>query len=377
MVGYNFMGKAHSNAWRQVNHFFPDLPAKVELHTLCGRTKDATEKHAGIYGWNRTVNDFQELLDNPDIDIIDITSPNNQHAEMTIRACNAGKAVLCEKPLAMNVAEAEAVVAAAKKNKTINMVCHNYRRAPAIAFAKQMIENGDLGDRFFHFRARYAQDWIVDPEFPLVWRLQKSVAGSGSNGDLAAHLIDVAHFLIGGMKEVCGLMETFVKDRPVLAEVKAGLSATAGKKRGKVTVDDAVSFIGRFKNGAVGNIEATRFATGHKNGMEFEINGNKGSIIFNFEDMNRLKYFSVDDPVGKQGFRDILVSEGVHPYWKAWWPPGHIIGYEHTFIHTVADLITNVVEGKNTHPTFVDGLECQKVLDAVDASVKSRTWEKV
>jgi len=168
-----------------------------------------------------------------------------------------------------------------------------------------------------------------------------------------------------------------LKDRPVLAEVKAGLSATAGKKRGKVTVDDAVTFIGRFKNGALCNIEATRFATGHKNGMEFEINGNKGSIIFNFEDMNRLKFYSADDPAGKQGFRDILVSEGVHPFWKAWWPPGHIIGYEHTFVHTVADLITNVVKGRNTHPTFEDGLACQKVLDAVDASVKSRTWEKV
>jgi predicted dehydrogenase len=338
----------------------------------------APSEHAAIYGWNRVENDFATLLDNPEIDIIDITSPNNQHAEMAIAACNAGKAVLCEKPLAMNVAEAQAVVAAAKKNKTINMVCHNYRRAPAIAFAKQMIENGDLGDRFFHFRARYAQDWIVDPEFPLVWRLQKSVAGSGSHGDLAAHLIDVAHYLIGGMKEVCGMMETFVKDRPVLAEVKAGLSATAGTKRGKVTVDDAVSFIGRFKNGAVGNIEATRFATGHKNGMEFEINGNKGSIMFAFEDMNRLKYFSANDPAGKQGFRDILVSEGgSHPYWKAWWPPGHIIGYEHTFIHTVADLITNVCEGRNTHPTFSDGLECQKVLDAVDESVKTRGWVKV
>lgn len=378
MVGYNFMGKAHSNAWRQVNHFFPDLPAKVELHTLCGRNQEATTKHAAIYGWNRTVNDYQALLDNPDIDIIDITSPNNQHAAMAIAACNAGKAVLCEKPLAMNVAEAEAVVAAAKKNKTINMVCHNYRRAPAIAFAKAMIENGDLGDRFFHFRARYAQDWIVDPEFPLVWRLQKSVAGSGSNGDLAAHLIDVAHYLIGGMKEVCGLMETFVKERPVLAEVGAGLSAKAGQKKGKVTVDDAVSFIGRFKNGAIANIEATRFATGHKNGMEFEINGNKGSICFNFEDMNRLKFYSAADPAGKQGFRDILVSEpGVHPFWKAWWPPGHIIGYEHTFVHTVADLITNVVNGRNTHPTFSDGLECQKVLDAVDASVKSKAWVKV
>jgi predicted dehydrogenase len=378
MIGYNFMGKAHSNAWRQVNRFFPDLPGQVELSIVCGRHREAVENAARVLGWSRAATDWRAVVEDPNIDIIDITTPNDTHAEIAIAAANAGKAVLCEKPLALNVKECEQMVAAVKKNKVVNMVCHNYRRIPAIALAKRMIENGDLGDRIYHYRARYGQDWIADPNFPLVWRLKKEIAGSGTHGDIDAHIIDLGRYLVGEIKEVCGLMETFIKERPVLEQAGVGLGAKAGKSMGKVTVDDAVSWIGRFKNGALANLEATRFAWGRKNQITLEINGSKGSLTFDFEDMNRLKFFSAEDPQAKQGFRDILVTDGaVHPYIKAWWPGGHIIGYEHTFVNTFADFVTAVVNGKSVQPTFQDGLENEKVLAAIEKSAKKRQWMKV
>ncbi|MEO8426764.1 MAG: Gfo/Idh/MocA family oxidoreductase [Verrucomicrobiota bacterium] len=378
MIGYNFMGKAHSNAWRQVNRFFPDLPGQIELSSVCGRNQAAVENAARVLGWSRAATDWRSVVEDPNIDIIDITTPNDTHAEIAIAAANAGKAVLCEKPLAMNVKECEQMVTAAKKNKVVNMVCHNYRRIPAIALAKRMIENGDLGDRIYHYRARYAQDWIADPDFPLVWRLKKEIAGSGTHGDIDAHIIDLGRYLVGEIKEVCGLMETFIKQRPVLEQAGGGLGAKAGKSMGKVTVDDAVSWIGRFKNGALANLDATRFAWGRKNQITIEINGSKGSLTFDFEDMNRLKFFSAQDPQEKQGFRDILVTDGaVHPYIKAWWPGGHIIGYEHTFVNTFADFVTAVVNGKSVQPTFQDGLENEKVLAAIEESAKKRQWMKV
>jgi predicted dehydrogenase len=378
MIGYNFMGKAHSNAWRQVNRFFPDLPGQVELSSVCGRHREAVENAARVLGWSRAATDWRAVVEDPNIDIIDITTPNDTHAEIAIAAANAGKAVLCEKPLALNVKECEQMVAAVKKNKVVNMVCHNYRRIPAIALAKRMIENGDLGDRIYHYRARYGQDWIADPNFPLVWRLKKEIAGSGTHGDIDAHIIDLGRYLVGEIKEVCGLMETFIKERPVLEQAGVGLGAKAGKSMGKVTVDDAVSWIGRFKNGALANLEATRFAWGRKNQITLEINGSKGSLTFDFEDMNRLKFFSAEDPQAKQGFRDILVTDGaVHPYIKAWWPGGHIIGYEHTFVNTFADFVTAVVNGKSVQPTFQDGLENEKVLAAIEKSAKKRQWMKV
>jgi predicted dehydrogenase len=265
------------------------------------------------------------------------------------------------------VKEATAMVAAVKKAKVVNMVCHNYRRIPAIAQAKKMIANGDLG-RIFHYRARYLQDWIVDPEFPLVWRLQSKIAGSGTHGDINAHIIDLGRYLVGDLSEVCGHLETFIKERP-LPENK--------KKKGKVTVDDAVITLARFKNGAIGSLEASRFALGRKNHIQIEINGSKGSLVFDFEDMNRLKYFNNADPADRQGYRDILVTESVHPYVGAWWPSGHIIGYEHTFVHTIYDFIEAVVKGKSVQPTFEDGLEDQKILDAVEKSSKLRRWVKI
>ena len=376
MIGYNFMGKAHSNAWRQAGKFF-DLPVDIELHTICGRNPSAVEKAKTQLGWSKAVTDWREVVNDPAIDIIDITTPNDTHAEIAIAAAKAGKAILCEKPLGMDIPECEAMVDAVKKARVVNMVCHNYRRIPAIALAKRMIDDGILGDRIFHYRARYAQDWIIDPNFPLVWRLQSKIAGSGTHGDINAHIIDLGRYLVGDIKEVSALMETFIKERPLLAEAGAGLGAKASKKMGKVTVDDAVSWIGRFKNGAIANLEATRFAYGRKNHITLEVNGSKGSIAFNFEDMNRLEYYNSGDPEDRRGFRSILVTEGVHPYAGAWWPSGHIIGYEHTFVNTFADFVKAVVSGKSVQPTFADGLANERVLAAVEKSAKTKSWIKV
>lgn len=376
MIGYNFMGKAHSNAWRQAGKFF-DLPAQVELHTICGRTAASVEAAREQLGWQNASTDWKAVVSNPDIDIVDICTPNDSHCEIAIEAARHGKAILCEKPLAMDVAECEKMIAAVKKARVVNMVCHNYRRIPAIAHAKKMIERGDLGDRIYHYRARYAQDWIADPNFPLVWRLQAKIAGSGTHGDIDAHIIDLGRYLVGEIKEVCGLMETFIKERPVLDQLKGSLGAKGGKKMGKVTVDDAVSWIGRFKNGAIANLEATRFANGRKNHITLEINGSKGSLFFDFEDMNRLKFYSTEDPADARGFRDILVTEASHPYAGAWWPPGHIIGYEHTFVNTFADFIKAVVDKKSVQPTFEDGWKNEKVLAAIEQSAKSRSWVNV
>src|ERR1700677_505166 len=371
MIGYNFMGRAHSNAWRQAGRFF-DLPAEIELNTICGRNADETAKAKDKLGWTKTSADWREVVADPGIDIIDITTPNDSHAEIAIEAAKHGKAILCEKPLALDVAECEAMVAAVKKAGVVNMVCHNYRRIPAIALAKKMIEDGVLGDRIFHYRARYAQDWITNPAFPLVWRLQSKIAGSGAHGDIDAHIIDLGRYLVDEIKEVCGMMETFIKERPLPVEGTVGRHAKPSDKTGKVTVDDAVSWIGRFKNGALANLEATRFAHGRKNHITLEINGSKGSLAFNFEDMNRLEYYNAEDPADRRGFRSILVTERTHPYTGSWWPPGHIIGYEHTFVNTFADFAMAVVAGKSVQPTFADGLANQRVLEAVAQGAKTR-----
>lgn len=376
MIGCNFMGKAHSNAWRQAPRFF-DLPADLRLKTVCGRDPAKTATAAARFGWETASTDWREVAADPEIDLIDITTPNDTHAEIAVAAAEAGKAVLCEKPLGLSVAECERMVAAVERAGVVNMVCHNYRRIPAVALAKRMIERGDLGDHLYHFRARYAQDWILDPGFPLVWRLQAEHAGSGAHGDINAHIVDLGRYLVGEIKEVCGLMDTFIKERPLLADTGAGLSAQAASQTGPVTVDDAVSWIGRFHHGAVANLEATRFAAGRKNGLTFEINGSSGSLVFDFEDMNRLKYYRTDDPSDLRGFRDILVTESEHPFVAGWWPPGHILGYEHTFVHTFADFVRAVVAGQSIQPTFADGLANERVLSAVSASARERQWVTV
>lgn len=376
MIGYNFMGKAHSNAWRQAPRFF-DLPADIQLHTICGRTPGPLEAARKTLGWEHASTDWRKVVADPRIHIVDVCTPNDSHCEIVLQAARHGKAILCEKPLALDVAQGEQMVAAVKKARVPNMICHNYRRIPAIALAKKMIGEGALGDRIYHYRARYAQDWIADPEFPLVWRLQSKIAGSGTHGDIDAHIIDLGRYLVGEIREVCGLMETFVKERPLLDQAGSGLRAKGAKKRGRVTVDDAVSWVGRFRNGALANLEATRFAQGRKNHITFEINGSGGSLAFDFEDMNRLKYYNAADPEGLRGFRDILVTEATHPYAGAWWPPGHILGYEHTFVNAFADFVHAVHAGKSVQPTLEDGLRNEKVLDAVSRSARTRQWTRV
>jgi predicted dehydrogenase len=371
MIGYKFMGRAHSNAWHKAPMFF-DLKAKPVMKVICGRDKSAVSNAAYRFGWERFETDWREVVNDPTIDIVDINTPNNAHADIALAAAKAGKHILCEKPLAMTVKECQAMTTAVKKAGVTNMVCFTYRRIPAIAQAKRMIEAGDLG-KIYHFRARYAQDWIVDPKFPLVWRLQSKVAGFGTHGDINAHIIDMGRYLVGEYKEVCGLMETFIKERPIMA-TQDGLTAQASDKMGKVDVDDAALFIGRFKNGAIANLEATRFALGRKNGIQVEINGSKGSLYFDFEDMNRLKFYNGSDPSDRRGFRDIIVTEGVHPYTGNWWPPGHIVGYEHTFVHAVVDFVNAIADRKQVKPDFEDGLINHTILEAVAKSAKTRKW---
>ena len=400
MIGYGFMGKAHSNAWRQAPHFFP-LKARPELHTICGRNLAAVQTARAQMGWQNAATDWRDVVESPLIDVVDINTPNDSHAEIAIAAAGAGKHVLCEKPLALDVKQAEAMLAAVQKAKVTHMVCHNYRRVPAIALARKLIAEGAIG-QVYHYYARYAQDWLVDPEAPMRWKLQKQFSGSGANGDINVHLIDLARFLVGEFKEVCGLMHTFVRERPLVggpgnpapapttkAEARPpkgkmrpnaqAAPAKADKKLGKVNVDDAALLIGRFENGALANLEATRYAAGRKNHMALEINGSKGSLYFDFEDMNRLKFCDTFSPPDRQGFRDILVSHpgGVHPYVGHWWRAGHPLGYEHSFVHTVVDFVNACVDGKPVQPTFEDGLKNQRVLAAVEKSVETRKWTEV
>ena len=372
LIGYRFMGRAHSNAWRQAPKFF-NLKANIELHTICGRDPAGLSAARAQLGWQHAATDWHEVVESPLIDIVDITSPPHLHAEMAIAAVKNGKHVLCEKVFALDVKQAAAMLAAAQKAKVVHMVCHNYRRIPAIALAKRMIAEGALG-RIFHFRARYAQDRLADPEFPLDWRLQKETSGSGVHGDINSHIIDLGRYLVGEFTEVLGLLNTFVPERPLASELARG-----HRKLGKVTVPDSAMFLGRMENGVLANLEVTRYAPGRRNQITLEINGSKGSLVFDLEDLNRLKFYNVDDPKDRQGFRDILVTQrdGVQPYVSNWWPPGHIIGYEHTFVHTVADFVNACVDGKAVHPTFEDGLKNQRVLAAVEESSNKGRWVKV
>ena len=367
LIGHGFMGRAHSNAWRQAPRFF-DLPVMIRRRIICGRNLPAASKAARVLDWEKSVADWQRVVDDPEIDLVDITTPNDSHAEIGIAAAAAGKAILCEKPLAREVAEAERMTAAVKKAGVVNMVCHNYRRVPALMLAREMVERGELGERLYHYRARYAQDWIADPKFPLVWRLRSASAGSGSLGDIGSHIIDLGRFLIGEFRDVCAVGETFVKQRPVSDE---------RGRRGRVTVDDAVAVIGSFRNGTLATLEATRFARGRKNSLTIEINGSGGSLVFDLEEMNRLRFYRADDPEGRRGFRDIIVTEPVHPYIERWWPPGHLLGYEHSFVHTITDFVRAVAARKRVTPDFSDGLATQRVLAAIESSMRSKQWVRL
>ena len=363
LIGYAFMGRAHSNAYRQVTPFFsPRLTPRLKV--VCGRSQPAVARAAKTLGWQEAATDWREVVNRRDIDLVDVCTPGDSHAEIAIAAAKAGKIVFCEKPLANTVRDAERMLAAVEKHRVTHMVCHNYRRAPAVMFAQHLIASGKLGE-IRHFRGTYLQDWINDPAFPLVWRLRKPLAGSGALGDIGAHVVDLARFLVGEIAEVSGDLRTFIKTRPLPGQPK---------RRGRVTVDDAAAAVVRFANGPMGTIEATRLAPGRKNHNRFEINGSLGSLAFDLERMNELDLHLESGPRAERGFKRILVTESDHPFVKAWWPPGHIIGYEHTFVHTVYDLLEAAADGKVPRPSFVDGVQNQRVLDGIERSARVRRW---
>ncbi len=378
MVGYSFMGRAHSQAWRTAPRVF-DLPLQPRMVAIAGRSAESVEAARAELGWEDGVTGWRALLERDDVDLVDVCTPGDSHAEIAIAALQAGKHVLCEKPLATSVAEGEAMAAAAERAAGAGvraMVGFNYRRVPALAFARQLIAEGRLGETR-HVRAAYLQDWLVDPEFPLVWRLVAEHAGSGALGDIGAHVIDAAQFLLGQeIASVSGLTATFVKERP-LADASAGLGAAGSAHRGTVTVDDAALFLARFAGGAVGTFEATRFATGRKNGLAIEVNGSLGSLRFDLERLSELELYDARDDATTQGFRRILVTEAAHPYMAAWWPPGHLIGWEHSFTHEVRDLVVAIDAGEDARPTFADGLQVERVLAAVVRSARSGSWEPI
>ncbi|MGA5096299.1 Gfo/Idh/MocA family protein [Streptomyces lavendulocolor] len=372
MVGYAFMGAAHSQGWRTVGRVF-DLPLRPVLAAVCGRDATAVRAAADRHGWAATETDWRELVARDDVDVVDVCTPGDSHAEIAVAALEAGKHVLCEKPLANTVAEAEAMAAAAARARARGqaaMVGFNYRRVPAMAYARELVADGRLG-ALRHVRLTYLQDWLVDPDFPLTWRLEREHAGSGALGDLGAHIVDLAQYLAGEpIVGVSALTETFVRERPLPAGAPAGLSASGGAGRGTVTVDDAALFTGRLASGALVSFEATRMAAGRKNALRLEINGARGSLAFDLERLNELSFYDGGEPARSAGFRRILVTEPDHPYLEAWWPPGHALGYEHTFAHQARDLVHAIASGTEPVPSFADGLRVQRVLAAVEESAE-------
>ncbi|GAB4079455.1 Gfo/Idh/MocA family oxidoreductase [Modestobacter muralis] len=379
MIGYAFMGVAHSQAWRTAPRFF-DLPLRPELTVLGGRDAAGVAAAADRLGWADTETDWRRLIERDDVDLVDICTPGDSHAEIAIAALRAGKHVLCEKPLANSVAEAEAMAAAAAEAAASGvraMVGFTYRRVPAVALAARLVAEGRIG-QVRHVRAQYLQDWIADPAAPMSWRLEKDKAGSGALGDIGAHIVDLTQFLTGEtLTGVSAVLETFVRKRPLPASTGA-LGGVGGEGMGEVTVDDAAVFLGRFSGGALATFEATRFALGRKNAIRIEVNGSAGSLAFDFEDMNVLHFFDGSEPAETAGFRRIVVTEPEHPYVSAWWPAGHGLGYEHGFTHQVVDLVTALAAGEQPTPSFADGLAVQRVLDAVERSAADRsTWTPI
>ena len=363
MIGAKFMGKAHTNAYRQATYFF-DPPVKPRLKVVCA-LEPTIDKFAKRWGWEQATADWRQVIEDPEVDLVEICSPNNTHHDIALAAFEAGKMVVCEKPLAMNAEEARRMTAAARRSGKTNLVSFNYRRVPAVAFARQLIDEGRIG-RVYHFRALYLQDWTMDPAVPLVWRMDKEVAGSGVTGDLLAHIVDLSNYLTGDIEAVAGTSRIFIEERERLEGGRA-----------KVEIEDAAIFVARYANGAIGHFEATRFANGRKNGNTFEVNGEHGSLYFNLEDMSRLWYFDSRDPKHVQGWREMPVWEECHPYMKHWWVPGCAIGYEHTFANQAADLLNAIAQSKPIKPDFEDGLKCQLVLDAVLEACASDRWVEV
>jgi predicted dehydrogenase len=369
MIGYGFMGRAHSNAYAKVNHFF-DLKYRPVLKAACARSADKARAFADQWGYESVETDWRKLIDRKDIQIIDICTPNNTHAEIALAAAAAGKMILCEKPLAMNGPEGLKMVEAVEKARVPNMVWYNYRRVPAVALARRLIEEGKLG-RMYHYRAKFLQDWTISPELPQggqgLWRLDVAAAGSGVSGDLLAHCIDTALWLNGPLGQLTAMTETFVKER------KHNLTG----KVEKVGIDDACAFLGRFANGSLANFESTRYARGHKALYTFEANGEHASVFWDLHDLHRLQYFDHRDQGLTRGWRSIHVTDGDHPYMGKWWVPGLQIGYEHSFVHQVADFLEGVATGKPAMPDFRDAYRTQLVLDAILESAKDGRWVNV
>ncbi|GLY81986.1 Gfo/Idh/MocA family protein [Actinoallomurus iriomotensis] len=369
MIGHGFMGAAHAHAWHAAPRFF-DLPRRIETVAVAGRNPQTLRESADRFGWAECDTDWRRVVERDDIDLVDVVTPGSTHAEVAVAALEAGKHVLCEKPLANTVAEAEAMAEAAVKaaeRGVFAMVGFTYRRVPAVSLAREMIESGAIGT-IRQTRAVYLQDWLSDENAPLTWRLDRASAGSGALGDIGAHIVDAIQYVTGQeVTGVSGLTHTFVTERPVLTE-SVGLSGRASdSRRGPVTVDDAAVFLGALSGGALATFEATRMATGRKNALRFEISGTTGSLAFDLEDLNTLQHYRADDgPTA--GFRRILVTEPEHPYVAAWWPPGHLLGYEHGFTHQVRDLVTAIDAGEQPRPSFDEGLQVQRVLEAVGHS---------
>ncbi len=363
MMGYAFMGKAHSNAYKTIPYMIYPPPAIPKLVAVAGRDEDSVKEAAARYGYGKYYTDWRDLIRDDQVQLFDNGVPNDLHPEPCIAAAQAGKHILCEKPLARTVKEAAAMLEAANKAGVKHLVSFNYRYVPALRQAYELIHSGKLG-QIFHFRAVYLQEWIIDPSFPLVWRLDKARAGSGALGDLGAHIIDLARWLVGEPRRLSAMERTFVKERPL----------PDGSGMGKVGVDDAFVSLFDFENGAIGTLEASRFCAGRKNHEVIEINGEKGSIVFNLERMNELEVFWKDDrPKEAQGFHDVLVSESYHPFWQHWWPHGHMIGWEHTFIHEIADLLDAIVNNRDVAPygaTFEDGYKNAVICDAIQESAE-------
>ncbi|MGH9398700.1 MAG: Gfo/Idh/MocA family protein [Terriglobia bacterium] len=375
IFGFKFMGKAHSNAYRQVSHFFPGK-LKFRMKVMCGPEKGPVEEAARQLGWEETMTDWRKVIERKDIDVIDICTPNHLHYPMAVAAAKAGKHIICEKPPGNSLAQAKEMLRAAEKAGVKHMLMHNYRKIPAVAFARKLIKEGRLG-QIYHYHGSYLQDWILDPKFPLVWRLEKKYAGSGALGDIGSHATDLAQFLNSDIESVTGQLTTFIKQRPLLAELGEGLAAKGSKRMGRVTVDDDANFLARFRNGSVGVVESSRLCGGRRNANTFQIYGSKGSLAFNLERMNELEFYDGASPAGEQGYKRISVTEAVHPYVGAWWPAGHIIGYEHTFVHALHDFLTALEKDRLPEPNFYDGVKIVAVLTAVERSSKNGKWEKV
>ena len=379
MIGAQFMGRTHSNGWRQVGAMF-DPPFTPVLKVVCGAPGEDLSTAKEKWGWEETSDNWKEVVNRPDIDIVDICTPNWLHPPVAIEAAKAGKAIVSEKPLANSLKDAEEMLAAVKAAKVKHMCGFSYRFAPAVQAIKGLVSSGKLG-HIFHFRAAYQQDWIVDPDFPMVWRLKKKHTGSGALGDIGAHITDLCQFLVGDVVEVTSALQTFIKKRRVVSANTGGISGTAGKETGKmdtVDVDDAAVFIGRIKGSdTLATFEATRFAPGRRNYNSIEIYGSEGSVLWNQEDMNVYEYFSRNDPPTLQGFRKVQACDPGNAYVSHWWPSGHIIGYEHLFVHELYEFLCGLKAKKGNYPTFEDAVKCQRVLEAVEKAASTKKWEKV